>query len=427
MTYYQQQPSSPYTQIPNANNPNINPNPNDNSVTNSNGNLSYTVNNNIPVNSTPTNYYNPSNTISQNNYGITPTDNMNAMETDTTVGVMVDNSENSEQSKSFFNSDNKINVIIVIFILLIISVLIFVTGVHRLLNRRSDDTPIENSESYNEKLNTSYVDRNKPLPVITPYHLKSLQNKNTKLSSQKQPLIMDMSMTSINNMSLTNINIPHSQQQQLNNQHLNQVTPSMYTPYQQEVYIPHQQIDQMVPMNTSLINMDENQMVDIDSDMNNLNSDLKVEEDDRISFLELGSSAIEPRQKSLQVRGQVVKKSTSTRPLRSTSRKNHNQRDKEEAEHNINMKNVEPTSDTIIPSKYTNNSNYPSSSSSTFHHFSKINQISHNVSRQIHRGVDKVDNVFHKFKSNSQQQQQQQIPKQTNINTDQISMPQSYI
>jgi len=118
--------------------------------------------------------------------------------------------------------------------------------------------------------------------------------------------------------------------------------------------------------------------------------------DNRISFLALGDSAIEPRQKSLALKEEIIKKSEDNLPIPLIHINNakgpngdieENEMNKDD-EDDINMKAVEPLPDTIIPSKKA-----PQRLSNN-----RFLQESHGLFKKMSKGVK---NVSQHFKPNS--------------------------
>jgi len=109
-------------------------------------------------------------------------------------------------------------------------------------------------------------------------------------------------------------------------------------------------------------------------------------DDDRISYLALGDSAIEPRQATLNLKENVIKKSKDNLPIplvhikNSTLNANNENINNEDDDDNINLKSVEPLPGTDIPSKKT---------SLTNHNFI---QDSHDLFKKVSRGVKNVGN-----------------------------------
>jgi len=144
---------------------------------------------------------------------------------------------------------------------------------------------------------------------------------------------------------------------------------------------------------------------DMQQNMNNYNNPNVVEydlqqqqqlsgyDDGRISFLALGDSAIEPRQVTLTLKEDVIKKSKDNLPIPLIHINNKNAPDHESSGYgshydndeldDINLKAVEPLPGTIIPSKKS-----PQNSFSNH----RILQESHGLFRKVTKSVKNVGN-----------------------------------
>jgi len=158
--------------------------------------------------------------------------------------------------------------------------------------------------------------------------------------------------------------------------------------------LSYQQMPSLQVQNSMIVNMDYNNSYIIPNQNQNITQyDTQHQygyDDNRISFLALGDSAIEPRQKSLALKEEIIKKSKDNIPipLVHINNKNgpngdeENKNEKDEDEDNINLKAVEPLPDTIIPSK--NNSQRISNN--------RFLHESHDLFKKVSRGVKSVGN-----------------------------------
>ncbi|ORX87815.1 hypothetical protein BCR32DRAFT_264054 [Anaeromyces robustus] len=184
-------------------------------------------------------------------------------------------------------------------------------------------------------------DVNKPLPVITEEQLNKLNQVNQQSFQLQNSIIAD---TNYNN--------------NINNSYLNPNNAIEYNQQQQQYSFNY---------------------------------------DNRISFLALGDSAIEPRKKSLALKEEVIKKSENNLPIpliHINNKKGPNANDEEseiknnDEEDNINLKAVEPLPDTVIPSIKKS----PQNTTNSFL------QESHDLFKKISKGVKNVGN---RLKQNS--------------------------
>jgi len=132
--------------------------------------------------------------------------------------------------------------------------------------------------------------------------------------------------------------------------------------------------------------------------------------DNRMSFLALGDSAIEPRQATLNLKEEVIKKSKDNMPIPLVHISNENglnieeeseinEEEGGEEEDNINLKVVEPLPGTVIPSK-------------------KKSPLTHNFIHDSHGLFKKVKN---KLKSNSDVSSKSTLSPSSKSNNDQNS------
>jgi len=243
--------------------------------------------------------------------------------------------EKADQANAYNESKNSLSdgqTQIIIAVFSIIIICIFSLTLVKLKNRTSDNQPIQERVIY---------DQNKPLPTISP----SLLNKHNKSYQQMTSFQVQNSM--VINMDYNNGYIHPNQNQNM----------MEYNAQQQQLQYGY---------------------------------------DNRISFLALGDSAIEPRQKSLALKEEIIKKSEDNLPIpliHINNAKGPNG-DIEENEMNnddeddINLKAVEPLPDTVIPSKKA-----PQRLSNN-----RFLQESHGLFKKMSRGVK---NVSQHFKPNS--------------------------
>lgn len=295
------------------------------------------------VYSTPT-YYSNINQTSNTLYEDQPiTDEYDTIKIEETV-----DSPNGQVNKTYPADNGNKYIIAVVFCLLgILAVSMFVYSIHRLVNRRKDDEPIDTS--------VMTVNSNKPLPLITQEHIIHKQRQEQRQFQQNQ----ECPLLSVN------------------------------------------------------VDVDDNGMENQDGG--------GYDDDDRISFLELGDSAIEPRKKSLMVREPVVRKpqnvyknnrtnhpSTTTTTTTTTVREGNSiihRNLTKESHHSINTSNPNISVSSSLNTNNNNTSqseividsttnNIPSMNDKTSSHGKKTHQLFNNISRQLTRGVD---NVRHKI------------------------------
>ncbi|KAL6595949.1 hypothetical protein LY90DRAFT_503857 [Neocallimastix californiae] len=179
------------------------------------------------------------------------------------------------------------------------------------------------------------------------------------------------------------------------NKPLPAISPSLLSKHSQS----YPQMHSFQVQNSMVINMDYNNGY-INQNQNIMEYDaqqqLQYGYDNRISFLALGDSAIEPRQKSLALKEEIIKKSEDNLPIPLIHINNakgpngdieENEMNKDD-EDDINMKAVEPLPDTIIPSKKA-----PQRLSNN-----RFLQESHGLFKKMSKGVK---NVSQHFKPNS--------------------------
>jgi len=227
--------------------------------------------------------------------------------------------------------DNSYQIIIVILSIVILA--LFSLSLVRLRNRSSDKKPVNEPIIY---------DKNKPLPTISP---SLLMKHNQNLNNMQQ-------------------NIPPSQVQNTSVVDMDYYNTSMNGNYN----------------NPNAMEYNTQQQYDYD--------------DNRISFLALGDSAIEPRQITLTLKEEVIKKSKDNQPIpliHVNNKKAPNGEDDEDSlnrsieedEDDINLKAVEPLPGTIIPSKKS-----PQLSSTN----SRFLQESQGLFKKVSKGMKTVGN-----------------------------------
>jgi len=196
------------------------------------------------------------------------------------------------------------------------------------------------------------------------------------------------------------------------NKPLPHISPSLLNKQNQS----YQQMPSLQVQNSMVINMDYNNfMIPNQNVMEYDTQNQYVYEDNRISFLALGDSAIEPRQKSLTLKEEIIKKSKDNVPIplihinnkNGPNRENENER-RDNEEDDINLKAVEPLPDTIIPSK-----NVPQRFSNN-----RFLNESHDLFKKMSRGVKNVGNHL---KPNSIMSTISSSSKSSNGNTSVIS------
>jgi len=164
------------------------------------------------------------------------------------------------------------------------------------------------------------------------------------------------------------------------------ISPSLLKKHNQT----YQQIPSLQIQNSTVINMDYNNSYMIPNQNQNIKEyDIQQQQqqqqydyNDRISFLALGDSAIEPRQKSLALKEDIIKQSKDNIPIplihlnKTEGTKGRDEVNKDD-EDDINLKAVEPLPGTVIPSK---------KSSQKFSN-NRLLQESHDFLKKMSKGV----------------------------------------
>jgi len=234
--------------------------------------------------------------------------------------------------------DNTLHTIVIIIGIVIIA--IFSLTLVRLKNRSNDKKPISEKSLY---------DRNKPLPSISPSQLLKHSKLNQQMSNVQVQSAADMSY---------NDQLNYTNQNMIANGNPNVVEYDLQQQQQQYGY-----------------------------------------DDNRISFLALGDSAIEPRQATLSLKEEVIKKSTDNLPIPlihinnkkapESDSNEYGKKDNDDDDDDINLKAVEPLPGTIIPSKKSPQNSFSNN---------RLLQESHGLFKKVTKGVK---NVGSRLKQNS--------------------------
>ncbi|OUM57086.1 hypothetical protein PIROE2DRAFT_18034 [Piromyces sp. E2] len=272
--------------------------------------------------------------INQFNNNNIPTSTLNnSVPTGDIVTVDSDEIKGVEKTNNN-NGEDDTNLHTVVIILAIVIIAIFSLTLVRLKNRSNDKKPISEKRIY---------DCNKPLPKISP----SMLMKQNQLNNQQIPTIQVQPVV--------DIDMNYNNQYSMNNN--NYINPSM-----------------------------------IDYDAQQQQQQQYEYDDNRISFLALGDSAIEPRQATLSLKEDVIKKSRDNVPIplihinnvdgpNSNDETYGNNHDIDEDD--INLKAVEPLPGTIIPSKKSPDTSFSNS---------RFLQESHGLFKKVTKGVKNVGN-----------------------------------
>jgi len=227
----------------------------------------------------------------------------------------------------------------------------------------------ETDPNYTEKINTStytgipsfndptYINHNQTLNE-TAKETKIGENKESDGSLQTLIIVLTLVILALFSLSLIKLKNRNNDKDPVNEKSIYDKNKPL--PIITKDVMNRNSQDQVINIqSTNGVNMNYN------NDMNNNYGlpdfeeyDLQYGYDNRMSFLALGDSAIEPRQVTLNLKEEVIKKSKDNMPIPLVHISNENgltieeeSEDNEEVEDNVNLKAVEPLPGTVIPSK----------------------------------------------------------------------------